>query len=49
MTIQPKTTIVDSKKQFDSIQKQFETFKILNEEGKVVNQEAMPNLSDEQL
>ncbi|MHA7098548.1 pyruvate dehydrogenase (acetyl-transferring) E1 component subunit alpha [Priestia aryabhattai] len=49
MTTQTTKSIVHSKKQFDGIQKQFETFKILNEEGKVINQEAMPNLSDEQL
>jgi len=33
----------------ESIEKKFEMFQILNEEGKVVNEEAMPDLSDEEL
>ncbi|WP_205619686.1 pyruvate dehydrogenase (acetyl-transferring) E1 component subunit alpha [Gracilibacillus halophilus] len=31
------------------MEEQFETFQILNEEGKVVNEDAMPELSDEEL
>lgn len=49
MAAKTKSTVVDSKKQFEAISKQFETFQILNEEGKVVNESAMPDISDEQL
>lgn len=49
MAAKTKTSIVDSKKQFDAINKQFETFQILNAEGEVVNKDAMPDLSDDQL
>ena len=49
MAANTKSTLVDSKKQFDAISKQFETLQILNEEGKVVNEAAMPDLTDEQL
>ncbi len=49
MAAKTKTSIVDSKKQFDAIHKQFETFQILNAEGEVVNKDAMPDLSDDQL
>lgn len=49
MAAKTKSTLVDSKKQFDAISKQFETLQILNEEGKVVNEAAMPDLTDEQL
>ncbi|WP_067839828.1 pyruvate dehydrogenase (acetyl-transferring) E1 component subunit alpha [Amphibacillus sediminis] len=37
------------KRTTEKIAEQFETFQILNEEGKVVNEEAMPNLSDDEL
>ncbi|HLR15065.1 MAG TPA: pyruvate dehydrogenase (acetyl-transferring) E1 component subunit alpha [Bacillota bacterium] len=33
----------------ENIESQFETFQVLNEEGKIVNEEAMPDLSDEEL
>lgn len=33
----------------ENIESQFEIFQILNEEGKIVNEEAMPDLSDEEL
>lgn len=33
----------------ESVEKKFETFQILNEEGKIVNEDAMPDLSDEDL
>src|SRR6476646_6230096 len=49
MAAKTKSTLVDSKKQFDAISKQFETLQILNEEGEVVNEAAMPDLSDEKL
>lgn len=37
------------KRTVENIEEQFETFQILNEEGKVVNEDAMPDLSDEEL
>lgn len=33
----------------EKIEQQFETFQILNEEGQIVNEEAMPELSDDEL
>ena len=33
----------------DVIEEQFQTFQILDEEGNVVNEEAMPELSDDEL
>ncbi len=33
----------------DAIEEQFQTFQILDEDGKVVNEEAMPELSDDEL
>lgn len=33
----------------ENIESQFETFQILNEDGEIVNEEAMPDLSDEDL
>ncbi|MFD2925364.1 pyruvate dehydrogenase (acetyl-transferring) E1 component subunit alpha [Halobacillus naozhouensis] len=37
------------KRVLESIENQFETFQILDEEGKIVNEDAMPDLSDEDL
>ncbi len=37
------------KRVLENIEDQFETFQILNEEGKIVNEDAMPDLSDEDL
>ncbi|TGB05076.1 pyruvate dehydrogenase (acetyl-transferring) E1 component subunit alpha [Halobacillus salinus] len=37
------------KRTLENIENQFETFQILNEEGKIVNEDAMPDLSDEDL
>ena len=37
------------KRTLENIKEQFPTFQILNEEGKVVNEDAMPDLSDEEL
>ncbi|GAB2543346.1 pyruvate dehydrogenase (acetyl-transferring) E1 component subunit alpha [Gracilibacillus alcaliphilus] len=37
------------KRALENIEEQYKTFQILNEEGKVVNEEAMPELSDEEL
>ncbi|WP_058306975.1 pyruvate dehydrogenase (acetyl-transferring) E1 component subunit alpha [Gracilibacillus massiliensis] len=37
------------KRSLENIEEQFETFQILNEEGKIVNEDAMPELSDEDL
>src|SRR5699024_12271636 len=37
------------KHNLESIENKFETFQILNEDGEVVNEEAMPDLSDEDL
>ncbi|MFD2656212.1 MULTISPECIES: pyruvate dehydrogenase (acetyl-transferring) E1 component subunit alpha [Gracilibacillus] len=37
------------KRTLENIEEQFETFQILNEEGKIVNEDAMPDLSDEEL
>ncbi|MCK0470589.1 pyruvate dehydrogenase (acetyl-transferring) E1 component subunit alpha [Halalkalibacter sp. APA_J-10(15)] len=36
-------------KTLEQVESQFETFQILDEDGKLVNEEAMPELSDEQL
>ncbi|MFB1081267.1 pyruvate dehydrogenase (acetyl-transferring) E1 component subunit alpha [Jeotgalibacillus sp. JSM ZJ347] len=44
-----KKTPFDSVKVLEQIEEKFEMFQILNEEGKVVNEDAMPDLSDEQL
>ncbi|WP_163970798.1 pyruvate dehydrogenase (acetyl-transferring) E1 component subunit alpha [Oceanobacillus halotolerans] len=33
----------------ESVENQFETFQILNEDGKIVNEDAMPDLSDDDL
>ncbi|MDZ5712898.1 pyruvate dehydrogenase (acetyl-transferring) E1 component subunit alpha [Jeotgalibacillus haloalkalitolerans] len=44
-----KKTPFDSVKVLEQIEEKFEMFQILNEEGKVVNEDAMPELSDEQL
>ncbi|MBS4195157.1 pyruvate dehydrogenase (acetyl-transferring) E1 component subunit alpha [Lederbergia citri] len=49
MYVNSRNAIVDYKKQFDVIENEFKTFQILSEEGKVINQEALPELSDEQL
>ncbi len=38
-----------STRTLEQIESQFETFQILNENGELVNEEAMPELSDEQL
>ncbi|SDB87211.1 pyruvate dehydrogenase E1 component alpha subunit [Pelagirhabdus alkalitolerans] len=37
------------KRTTDKVAEQFETFQILDEEGKIVNEEAMPELSDDEL
>ncbi|MRH41888.1 pyruvate dehydrogenase (acetyl-transferring) E1 component subunit alpha [Aquibacillus halophilus] len=37
------------KRTLENIEKQFETFQILNEEGKIINEDAMPDLSDDEL
>ncbi|MBA2174333.1 pyruvate dehydrogenase (acetyl-transferring) E1 component subunit alpha [Halobacillus locisalis] len=37
------------KRTLENIENQFETFQILNEEGQIVNEDAMPDLSDEDL
>ncbi|KIL73412.1 pyruvate dehydrogenase (acetyl-transferring) E1 component subunit alpha [Bacillus badius] len=39
----------DAKKTLEMIEDQFEMVQILNEEGKIVNEQAMPDLTDEQL
>lgn len=44
-----KKTPFDAVKVLEQIEDKFEMFQILNEEGKVVNEDAMPDLSDEQL
>ncbi|TFE00299.1 pyruvate dehydrogenase (acetyl-transferring) E1 component subunit alpha [Jeotgalibacillus salarius] len=44
-----KKTPFDAVKVLEQIEEKFEMFQILNEEGKVVNEDAMPDLSDEQL
>ncbi|WP_170006841.1 pyruvate dehydrogenase (acetyl-transferring) E1 component subunit alpha [Bacillus fonticola] len=49
MASKTKSMQFDPKKQLESVDAQFVTFQILNEEGEVVNQDAMPDLSDEQL
>ncbi|QHE52030.1 pyruvate dehydrogenase (acetyl-transferring) E1 component subunit alpha [Pontibacillus sp. HMF3514] len=37
------------KRTLENVEEQFETFQILNEDGEVVNEDAMPDLSDEDL
>ncbi|UOQ85440.1 pyruvate dehydrogenase (acetyl-transferring) E1 component subunit alpha [Gracilibacillus salinarum] len=37
------------KRTIENIEEQFQTFQILNEDGKIVNEDAMPELSDEDL
>ncbi|SDJ04579.1 pyruvate dehydrogenase (acetyl-transferring) E1 component subunit alpha [Salimicrobium halophilum] len=37
------------KRTLENIENQFETFQILNEEGEIVNEDAMPDLSDDDL
>lgn len=37
------------KRTLENIENQFETFQIMNEEGQIVNEDAMPDLSDEDL
>ncbi|KWW21388.1 pyruvate dehydrogenase (acetyl-transferring) E1 component subunit alpha [Peribacillus simplex] len=49
MKTESVNTVVNAKKQFDEIALQFETFRILNEEGIVINEDAMPDLTVEQL
>ncbi|MGM9929883.1 MAG: pyruvate dehydrogenase (acetyl-transferring) E1 component subunit alpha [Bacillus sp. (in: firmicutes)] len=49
MPAKEKKYLLNAKQQFEAVEAQFQTLQILNEEGEVVNQEAMPNLSDEQL
>ncbi len=44
-----KTKAFEVKKQMDAVEKEFQMFQILNEKGEVVNEDAMPDLSDEQL
>ncbi|KIL50311.1 pyruvate dehydrogenase E1 subunit alpha [Jeotgalibacillus alimentarius] len=44
-----KKTPFDAVKVLEQIEDKFEMFQILDEEGKVVNEDAMPELSDEQL
>jgi pyruvate dehydrogenase E1 component alpha subunit len=44
-----KKALFDAEAQFQAIEEQFQTFQILNEEGQVVNEDAMPDLTDEQL
>lgn len=40
---------MEKTKELQQVEEQFQTFQILDEEGKVVNEEAMPELSDEEL
>lgn len=49
MATKKSNALLDAEKQFEEVGKQFKTLQILNEEGKVVNEDAMPDLSDEQL
>ncbi|TFE03641.1 pyruvate dehydrogenase (acetyl-transferring) E1 component subunit alpha [Jeotgalibacillus sp. R-1-5s-1] len=44
-----KKTPFDAVKVLEQIEDKFEMFQILDEEGKIVNEDAMPDLSDEQL
>ena len=49
MASKAKNAQLDVKKQLETVDKQFQTLQILNEEGEVVNDDAMPDLTDEQL
>jgi pyruvate dehydrogenase E1 component alpha subunit len=49
MASKSKKAPFDAKKTLEKIEEQFEMFQILNEEGEIVNEDAMPDLSDEQL
>ncbi|WP_026690093.1 pyruvate dehydrogenase (acetyl-transferring) E1 component subunit alpha [Alteribacter aurantiacus] len=40
---------MEKTKELQQIESQFETFQILNENGEIVNEDAMPDLSDEEL
>ncbi|MCE7794764.1 pyruvate dehydrogenase (acetyl-transferring) E1 component subunit alpha [Salipaludibacillus sp. CUR1] len=40
---------MEKTKELQQVEEQFQTFQILDEEGKVVNEEAMPELSDDEL
>ncbi|TMW73028.1 pyruvate dehydrogenase (acetyl-transferring) E1 component subunit alpha [Alteribacter natronophilus] len=40
---------MEKTKELQNIESQFETFQILNEDGEIVNEDAMPDLSDEEL
>src|SRR5690625_2874539 len=44
-----EVTIVSFKSPLEGIEKKFEVIQIINEKGEVVNEEAMPDLSDEEL
>ena len=49
MGTKTKNTLFNVDEQMKAIAVQFETLQILNEKGEVVNEEAMPELSDDQL
>jgi pyruvate dehydrogenase E1 component alpha subunit len=49
MAAKTKKALFDSQKQLDAVAEQFPTLQILNEEGEIVNEDAMPDLSDDQL
>lgn len=49
MASKTNNIVVDLAKQLDVVDKEFQTLQILNEEGEIVNQDAIPDLTDEQL
>lgn len=49
MASKTNNIVVDLAKQLDVVDKEFQTLQILNEEGEIVNQDAVPDLTDEQL
>ena len=49
MASNTKKAVFDVSKQLETIEKEFQTFQILNEEGEIVNENAVPDLTDEQL
>ena len=47
--VEKNTSQLDPKKTLQEIEEKFEMFQILNEEGVIVNEQAIPNLSDDEL
>src|SRR5699024_6545514 len=44
-----KEEVIVLKHVLESVERQFKTFQILNEDGEIVNEDAMPDLSDDEM